>query len=162
MSKRLLLFLFALPIMCYAQQKTYNTTIGKSDRVEIKNGIVTIKKADTVIIKIYSQKDLKTNLILSSYGEFRDSLGVYTIRLLINNPEEFEYNNVNIKLKFNKPILNVQAETGLAFAMTVETSADKLSWGLAFKKCECEDGIKLTITSKEKVVCSIFGISEKL
>ena len=142
--------------------QTYNTNIDKAQKVEIKNGVINIKKADTVFIKIYPAEKLKTKLILSFYEEIIDTLGGYTINLLINNPNESEYHDVDIKLKFDKPIESIQWFTGLQYGTKDESVGDKLAPRLRFRKCECDEGIKVVIKSKVKVVCSVYGVSDKL
>lgn len=158
-----LLFITLYPPL-YGQKvnKNYNTNIEKAQKVDIKDGVITIKKADTVIIKIYTSLNTKTKLYLVSNKEVKDSTGQYITSIIIKNPDLSEYNDVNISLKFNKPVESIDWGIRMAFKMSIKESFDKKEWGLTMQKCFCENGISITIKSKERVLVSIYGIDGNL
>lgn len=120
-----------------------------------------IKKADTVIVKIYPNAKKKTNLHLQSYEEERDSAGLWTTTILIIDKEDPEYINVDVKIIFEKPIENIQWNLGgLAFGLEDKQISNKIAPRLKFRKCECDEGITVVIHSNESVKCSIYGIDE--
>jgi hypothetical protein len=68
----LLFLLFAFFLNAQKQQNNYNTKIDRAEKVEVNNGIISIKNADTVILKI-TIIEKKTFLYLDSLIQTYDS-----------------------------------------------------------------------------------------
>jgi len=160
MKFQLLIIIFIIIQVTVSGQVTKITNVKSARTVEINRGVVTIKQADTVIIKIYTSANLKTPLYLTfNETKFDSTLSRFVTKLKLTNPKEFEYYDVNIKLNFNKPVEFVQYISGLGVGTKYEESKDKKEFTLKMLRCDCDEGIDVNIISEEKVVVSISGIS---
>ena len=157
--KRFILLFFIFCSLLLSGQDIKKTNIGSARKVEVNGGVVTIKNADTVIIKIYTSANLKTKLYLISNKTEIDPTGNYITLLKFNNPTEFEYYDVNIQLRFDKPVEGVQFSSGLGVGTKYEENPNKNEYRLKMLRCDCDEGIEAKITSKERVVVSIYGIA---
>jgi hypothetical protein len=137
----------------------YDTKIGKANKVEIKDGIVTIKKADTVIITIYSAQNTKSEIFLTDISEHRNDQGLLITDLTFYNEHLVEYVDVDLKLVFDAPVEDVKwGGFPKAEIMQVGNTSDKKQWHMSALKVLGKDGIKATITSKKRPKIQIFGI----
>ena len=137
------------------QETIYNTKINKADKVEIKNGEITINRADTVIIKV-TITDSKYRVYVDAFNQSKDSLGYLTYIHFIN-PNLLNY-EVDLIFKFDKSIIDgiLEFESGAAQINNMIFS-DKKMWSAA-GKITTPNGFYALIKSKEKIQVSITGV----
>jgi hypothetical protein len=89
-----------------------NNNIENADRVEIKGGVVNIKHADTVLVKVYIS-DTKTEILLDGFRQTKDSLGYLTFLHFIR-PNSIAYSFV-LEIKLDIPIDGFDYRGGSGF-----------------------------------------------
>jgi hypothetical protein len=83
----------------------YNSKIDQATKVEIQDGTINIKHADTVVVRFYII-DNKEKVFLIAAEQNKDTSGVYTTKLYFRNPEKDAF-NIDITLVCDKPILDI-------------------------------------------------------
>lgn len=139
-------------------QQIKNNTINRADNVEILDGVVTIMKADSVIIKIFVI-DKKTFIYLDSINHSYDTVSKLYITkyYLANHPlslkTEFEF-----MFKFNSQVTSFRASSNGSGSTNVQTIQSENNTFYATGHVVSSKGVLVRVESKEKVHASIRGI----
>jgi hypothetical protein len=155
--KYLLIILFCFEsINSYTQKSNtiYNTTVDKATKVEVKGGVTNIKKADTVLIQIFS--DPKSKIYLTGATQIKDSSGMFITTFHLKNPYSKTL-DLEIEMIFDNPYTDIKYSMGVGMAQKLFTSDNK-SWGLVGSLYSFENGGTITVTSSTPIKCTIKGI----
>ena len=143
-------------LVSYSQKgNIYNTKIGKANKVEIKDGVINITHADTVIVKIYISNN--SPLFLSEINQIVDSIGNYVTIITLLNPEDI-YKNIDIKLKFTESVESLDWIYEGAYMGEKGFSNGRKEYTFSALKVNAKNGMKAIILSKKKIEVSIEGI----
>jgi hypothetical protein len=146
---------------CQKKGDNYNTTINKADKVEINDGVINIKKADSVIIRItIIQK--KTFIYLDSIIEKYDaSRKVYVTNYFLSNKQQSLSIEFDLTFIFESPIVKCELlpnGSGSANMSSMSGTKGSKSYYYFTGKITCANGIVASVESKEKIKITIKGI----
>jgi len=160
---RIILFSVFLLLGSLSRGQKNNVIVKQADNVIFKsgsNGVINITKADTVLIgQVIINQGIKSKLKIKNYSQQKDSSGSFTTIIKLLNQESATTFDVNLIIKFDKPVASVYwSFTGAAMAEETGNTADKKQYLFKAGQLTCADGLEIIIKSNEKVFTIIYGV----
>ena len=152
----IILILLCSLTYCQSEKSFYETNINKAFNVEIKDGIINIKHADSVIVKVFVTES-KYKLYVNAFNQFKDSTGNYITYIHFINPDLINY-EVDLTFKFDKPIIGSTLAFKSGAGMLSSTFTPDLKVWAETGKISSADGFFAAIKSVEKIQISITGV----
>jgi hypothetical protein len=156
----ILLFLLINSVQGYSQKnkEVYNTEINKATKVEIENGIVNIKRADTVIVKVFVTKN-GSQIFLQSLKEEKDSSNSFTTTIHFVSNKVFSIDIDELIFGFDKPIKEIRLRPTSGGTVSVQGGSSKDKKNFIFSgKISSKNGFDAIIKSNERIKIQIKGI----
>jgi hypothetical protein len=160
---RNLLFIILLASSSLFGQK-YNTKIDKAKKVEIKGGVITITKADSVFIgQIIINQSVKTKIYLTKSIRTQDSSGIYQTSYTFapyDNPGVYF---IDIVLKFDKTFLPFRIRDFKIIGIFQGSTWANDALNEIYLKGQVQaENCTVIVNSKEPLFATIYGVDGKL